>query len=227
MNLDKLKKQVIPTTDKDYLVFAIVHLVMLWQGHELIANISKSLLLPTLLIWTWPISAKLPWLRLGIFASWVGDVLLLKGEEELFFMLGLGSFLIAQIAYGYTFLKTDNKEKGLLRQKPLYALPVLVLAVAIYVYLYPTLGEMLIPVSIYVCAISFMVLSAINRRGFERKGSTVLIIAVFSFMLSDALLAINKFVMPIPRASVWIMLTYIMAQYGIAQSYWLAAKNPD
>lgn len=227
MILDKLKKHIIPTTDKDYLVFALVHLVMLWQGHELIANISKSLLLPTLLIWTWPISGKLPWLRVAIIASWLGDVLLLKGDEELFFMLGLGSFLIAQIAYGYTFLKTDGNKKGLLHKKPLYALPVVVLAVAIYVFLYPYLGEMLIPVSIYVCAISFMVLSAINRRGFERKGSTVLIIAVFSFMLSDTLLAVNKFVVEIPRASVWIMLTYIMAQYGIAKSYWLAAKNPD
>lgn len=227
MNLDQLRKRFVPSTDKDYLVFAIVHLVMLWQGHELIANVSKSLLLPTLLIWVWPISSKLPWLRLGIFASWVGDVLLLKGEDELFFMLGLGSFLIAQIAYGYTFLKTESNKQGLLRQKPLLALPVLILAVAIYAYLYPNLGEMLLPVSIYVLAITFMVLSAINRRGFESKGSTVLIIAVFSFMLSDTLLAVNKFVVEIPRASVWIMLTYILAQYGIARSYRLAAKNPD
>jgi len=226
MNTASLRKFLIPT-DKDFLLLALLHLFALWLGKEGVAMVTKSVLLPILLIWTWPITAKLPWLRLGIFASWVGDVLLIKGEEELFFMLGLGAFLIAQIAYGYTFLKSDSNEKGLIRQKPWLALPVVALAVAIYVYLYPTLGEMLIPVSIYVCAISFMVLSAINRRGFERKGSTVLIIAVFSFMLSDTLLAVNKFVIEIPRASVWIMLTYIMAQYGIAQSYWLAAKNPD
>lgn len=226
MNLAKLRKLIIPT-DKDFLVFALLHLFALWEGSEVVARVTKTLLLPILLIWTWPISSKLPWLRLAIFASWVGDVLLLKGEEELFFMLGLGSFLIAQIAYGYTFLKSDSNQKGLLREKPLLALAVLLLAVVIYVYLYPFLGEMLIPVSIYVCAITFMVLSAINRRGFESKGSTVLIIAVFSFMLSDTLLAVNKFAVEIPRASVWIMLTYIMAQYGIAQSYWLAAKNPD
>jgi uncharacterized membrane protein YhhN len=38
-----------------------------------------------------------------------------------------------------------------------------------------------------------------------------------SFLLSDALLAINKFVAPIPMAGFWVMLTYITAQYLIVK----------
>lgn len=221
-------KKYFKVTEKDFLVIGVIHLFLLWRGLDgAVVMVTKSFLLPILLLWTWPVTTKQPWLRVAMLASWLGDVLLLKDENELFFMLGLGAFLLAQLAYGTAFLKSAGTTPGLLRQKPLLALPVLVLAAAIFVYLYPYLGDMLLPVGIYVCAITFMVLSAINRRGFEQQGSTVLITAVFSFMLSDALLAVNKFVLPIPHASVWIMLTYMMAQYGIAQGCWLAVKQQE
>jgi uncharacterized membrane protein YhhN len=63
-----------------------------------------------------------------------------------------------------------------------------------------------------------MVLSAVNRlnRSGEKAGSWVLLGAM-SFLLSDALLAINKFVAPIPMAGLWVMLTYITAQYLIVK----------
>ncbi len=218
-------KKYFKVTEKDFLVIGVIHLFLLWRGLDgAVVMATKSVLLPILLIWTWPVTTKQPWLRVAMLASWLGDVLLLKENDALFFMLGLGAFLVAQLSYGTAFLKSDSATPGLLRQKPLLALPVLVLAGAFFVYLYSYLGEMLLPVAIYVCAISFMVLSAINRRAFDSKGSNVLIVAVLSFMLSDTLLAINKFVLPIPHASVWIMLTYMMAQYGIAQSYWLEIR---
>jgi len=77
---------------------------------------------------------------------------------------------------------------------------------------------MSIPVSIYVLAISSMVLSAVNRLQWagEKSGPWVLMGAL-SFLLSDALLAVNKFVDPVPLAGLWIMLTYITAQYLIVK----------
>jgi uncharacterized membrane protein YhhN len=49
-------------------------------------------------------------------------------------------------------------------------------------------------------------------------------------LLSDAILAVNKFVAPFPAASVLIMLTYMAAQFlivkGMVQSS-QAAANPN
>jgi uncharacterized membrane protein YhhN len=220
-------RKLIPRPDVDFLIVALAHLFALWNDYLFFSQATKAMLLPLLLFWMWPLTAKLPWLRFALVASWLGDLLLLKGEDEMFFMFGLGSFLMAQLAYAYAFSRSSDNKKGLLRQKPYLVLPVLVLAVAIYMYLQPHLGELFVPVSIYVMAITAMVLSAINRRGLAPKGSGVLIAAVFSFMLSDTLLAVDKFVVHIPYASVWIMLSYCLAQFGIARSYWLALKSPD
>lgn len=211
-----------PKPEVDFALLAFLQLFSLWNDIGWLAMASKALLMPCLLFWVWPFTANKGWLRLAMLASWLGDIWLLWGDKPAFFMLGLGSFLVAQLAYAYAFLQADNKNPGLLRQKPWLSLPVWTVAVFIFIYLHPYLGAMMLPVAIYVVAISLMVLSAINRAGFVSKGSLVLVLAVISFLLSDALLAIDKFVQPIPRASLWIMLSYMLAQFGIARSYWLA-----
>lgn len=223
----QILRKLMPRPDVDFWVVALAHLFALWNDYQWFAQVTKAMLLPLLLLWLWPFTDKMRWLRFALLASWLGDVLLIAADKELFFMLGLAAFLVAQLTYAYVFSQTTDKKKGLLWQKPYLALPVFAAAAGIYSYLYPHLGDMLVPVSIYVAAISLMVLSAINRRGFEPKGNNILIIAVSSFMLSDTLLAIDKFVTPLTYAPVWIMLTYILAQYGIARSFWLALKNPD
>jgi len=38
------------------------------------------------------------------------------------------------------------------------------------------------------------------------------------FMASDSLLAVNRFALPLPLASLWILDTYWAAQWGIASS---------
>lgn len=162
--------------------------------------------------------AEQRWMLVAMASSWLGDVLLIGGDRPDLFIAGLAAFLTAQLAYAATFSLSRERKKGLVISKPWYALPVLALAGAVYFYLYPNLGEMSIPVSIYVLAISSMVLSAINRLNWagEKSGLWVLLGAL-SFLLSDALLAVNKFVDPIPLAGVWIMLTYLTAQYLIVK----------
>jgi uncharacterized membrane protein YhhN len=184
---------------------------------------TKMLLLPLLIAFflqkTGPVRrTEQRWMLVAMLASWLGDVLLLGGDQPGLFMAGLAAFLTAQLAYAVTFSLSREKQKGLVISKPWYALPVLALAGAVYFYLYPHLGEMSIPVSIYVLAISSMVLSAVNRLQWagEKSGPWVLLGAL-SFLLSDALLAVNKFVDPVPLAGLWIMLTYITAQYLIVK----------
>ncbi len=210
-----------------FLLTAFLHLTALLGDLEVVVMVTKVLLMPLLIWWVWPFTSGRGFLRFAMFASWLGDVLLIRSEEPLFFMTGLGSFLLAQLSYATAFTKAETPKKGLLQIKPWLALPVLLIAVLIYGYISPSLGELRIPVSVYVGAITAMMLSAIHRRTRVPSGNTVLIFAALSFMVSDALLAVNKFVVPLPYASFWIMLTYILAQYGIAKSWQIGVRSRD
>lgn len=209
--------------ERIFLKVAALHLAFHLLEIPLGIPLTKVLLMPILAAFflqqTGPVRRiEQRWMLAAMAGSWLGDVLLIGGDRPGFFIAGLAAFLTAQLAYTVAFSLSPAHKKGLVLSKPWYALPVLALAGAVYFYLYPNLGGMSIPVSIYVLAISSMVLSAVNRLNSsgEKSGSWVLLGAL-SFLLSDALLAINKFVTPVPMAGFWVMLTYITAQYLIVK----------
>lgn len=196
-----------------------------WQG---LHAPTKALLLPLLAAWFYlraarPWKAGERWMVAGLVLSWIGDVLLIKGDEPVFFMTGLGSFLLAQLSYAQSFTKMPGNQPGLLFQKPLWTLPVLAVAVGMLWWLFPSLGDLKLPVTIYVGAICLMVLSALHF-GYRHPGGGWLVFGASCFMLSDALLAVNKFAFPIPQAGFWIMLTYGAAQYGLVRGATTTAR---
>lgn len=206
-----------------FLVMLALHLGSHLFGWQLLLAPSKSLLLPLLACWFYlrsgrPWRAGERWMAAGLALSWMGDVLLIKGNEPLFFMTGLGFFLLAQLSYAYGFTKMPGNQPKLLRENPLWALPVLAVAVGMLWWLFPSLGDLKLPVTIYVGAIGLMVLSALHF-GYRQPGGPWLVLGASCFMLSDALLAVNKFAFPIPQAGFWIMLTYGSAQYGLVRGF--------
>ena len=78
------------------------------------------------------------------------------------------------------------------------------------------LGDLLIPVIVYMSAILLMALTAFLRQGSVTKISYIFVfIGALFFIISDSLLALNKFYKPLPLANISIMLTYAMAQLFI------------
>ncbi len=204
----------------------VAHLLLLFIDQAALAATTKVLLLPLLMLM---LGAEL-WNRKIILAamlfSWIGDILLIQSEKPIFFMLGLGSFLIAQLSYGVGFLRRAGKtEPGVLKKQPIKVLPVLTLALLVYARLYPSLGDLVIPVTIYVGAITFMMLAAVHRGGFAPAGNKILVAGAMLFMLSDTLLAWNRFLEPVQYADFWVMLTYGLAQYGIAKSWQFKSQD--
>jgi uncharacterized membrane protein YhhN len=86
----------------------------------------------------------------------------------------------------------------------------------LFYYLHIGLGDMLIPVVIYMLVILTMATTAFLRRD---KVNTVSFNLVFIgsifFMLSDSILALDKFYKPIPFSNISIIITYAIAQYLI------------
>lgn len=159
-------------------------------------------------------------LILAIIFSCAGDTLLMFQHVNAdFFMFGLGAFLVSHIFYIFTYrqhqsLDASNELQGL--QKMRYAFPILLSGTGLVVILYSRLGGMKIPVLIYAIVLTAMVLVALFRFGKTNTSSFAMVFGgAILFMISDSLIAINKFLEPLQMAGLWIMITYIAAQYLI------------
>jgi uncharacterized membrane protein YhhN len=156
----------------------------------------------------------------ALIFSWGGDVLLM-GTGDLYFMLGLGSFLLAHVFYIFTFRQFRNEyETNALQglQRIRFAFPIILFGTGLVIILYPNLGGLTVPVLIYAGVLTVMVLNALFRFGRTNASSFAYVFGgAILFMISDSILAINKFLEPIEGGGIWIMLTYIAAQFSIVK----------
>lgn len=146
--------------------------------------------------------------------SALGD-LLLALEFSNSFVYGLGAFLLAQLIYAGNFLRAADFRS---RRTALRGVPVLIAATLLARVLLPAAGELSAAALAYLLAIVTMALSAAAHRG----DSALLFAGAVLFMASDALIALNKFIAPLPLAGPAIMFTYYGAQlallYGLARA---------
>ena len=149
--------------------------------------------------------------------SWIGDIILqLTQFNESFFLLGLGSFLITQLIYMVAFFITPGKN-SLFFKRFYLIVPVMLYGWGILSLLSDGLGDMKLPVIIYTLVILSMLLAAINREKKVNRQSYLLVLAgAILFILSDSLIAINRFEQPFEGARIAIMSSYVTAQYLIA-----------
>lgn len=146
------------------------------------------------------------WLQGALVFSLLGDIIL-ELPHILPFALGLGCFLIAHLMYIRTFLAPPI-------QKLWWPIaPITLYCGILFWYMLPNLGPLLVPVFIYVLVIAMMLWSA-HVFSYTHKNPLPLIGAVL-FVLSDSLIAINKFITPFSQARYVIIITYWLAQYLI------------
>ncbi|MBS7232657.1 lysoplasmalogenase [Flavobacterium psychroterrae] len=205
---------------KIYIVFSIVYLIVLFRGNENLDLFLKPALIPLLGFGVY-FHRKFPSRKIllaGLLFSWIGDVILLFADiAEIYFILGLVCFLIAHLSYCVLFNKQISGEIHF--NKVLFALGSLLIAgylIGMVSFLMPKLGDLKIPVIVYAAVISTMVLFAFNGYLIWKKpGALYVFLGASIFVLSDSILAINKFHAPIEKSVFFIMLTYLVAQYLI------------
>jgi len=87
-----------------------------------------------------------------------------------------------------------------------------------FMYLRPNLGEMILPVMAYMAILIGMNIAALNRyKKVNDRSFWLVMLGALLFLISDSILAINKFDHLINNAGVYIMFTYLLAQYLIVQ----------
>jgi sterol desaturase/sphingolipid hydroxylase (fatty acid hydroxylase superfamily)/uncharacterized membrane protein YhhN len=152
-------------------------------------------------------SKAFAWLATALVCALAGDVFLML---EGFFIHGLVAFLLGHLAYVALF----RQPTPWLASKPAWALCAAIGA-GVYGFLWfnglPT--AMRAPVAVYVMAIVVMGAVAIGRAVWLGDGpSRMVATGAALFMVSDATLAINRFVSPLPHEAIWVLGTYCAAQ---------------
>ncbi|WP_200843509.1 lysoplasmalogenase [Pantoea sp. 18069] len=151
------------------------------------------------------------WLLLAaLAASLAGDVLLmLRG----LFIPGLAAFLLAHLCYIALF--KQGQRWFALRSALAFAL---LLAAAMYTFLWQggLPAALRLPVAAYVLVIALMAAQAWGRwheaAAADRPAALLVALGACSFMLSDSLLATNRFVQPLPWAQLAVLSSYYLAQ---------------
>jgi uncharacterized membrane protein YhhN len=204
-------------------VSAIINSLAVFFEIRWLEYIFKPLTLILLILWFYlklpPEKPVLAWIIIvGLIFSLMGDIfLVLPGD---WFLAGLVAFLIAQVAYVFGF-----NVGGVQVQLPSLLIALIILAIATPVYVQLRNGlqasgseGLLLPVTIYVIIISIMVWSAggsFFRDDWQRQAAMLITIGAGFFFLSDAILAWNRFVESIPHGSLFVIVTYHIAQYLI------------
>ena len=203
-----------------WLILFIASVVTLFVGilvdMQMLYLTAKPLLMITLLLYFISASRGYPSWRFYVMAalvfSWGGDVFLMLDNM---FTAGLASFLVAHIFYITAYQKTGAASGEL---KPLDIMKFVLFGAVVMWLLYPGLGGMLLSVLAYMVVLLSMGIWAHKRRGATTAVSFTLVSAgAMLFVISDGLIAINKFAFEIPAERILVMSTYISAQYLIVQ----------
>ncbi len=204
-----------------YAAVAVANVVAEALGATTAMTATKALLMPLLLAWLLVTirrgeaaagRAPLTWLAIGLVFAWFGD-LLLSGDGDLFFMAGIGAFLVMQVCYIAAFTRVPGP--GLVRAWKIAALPYVVVWIGVNALVSAGVGDLRIPVLVYSAVLVLMSLAALDLviRVPQRLGWRIAIGALL-FVVSDALIALTAFG-PLSESRAWsvvIMTTYIVAQ---------------
>ena len=153
------------------------------------------------------------WIAAGLVASLAGDILLMLPPGR--FVLGLVAFLMAHLCY----IRAFASDGAGVRAPLLPGIPVFVTACALLAYLWPSLGAMRVPVACYVATIAVMSWQALARWQVRRsRDAAFAAVGSLFFLVSDAALAIDRFVASYPSAVFVVLGTYYAAQWGLTIS---------
>lgn len=179
---------------------------------------------------TYPLPVR--WLFFGMVFALAGDIFLMIREVDLF-AAGLGAFLVMQVCYSLAFVKSIHSGGHTVGIQSLWlkAIPFLIYVAGFLIVLRPVfvqnpaLSPIWWPLVIYALCLGTMGFQATQRQGLPYYSQVVT--GALLFIFSDSVIAINKFLSPIPEAPWLIMTTYAAAQYLIVTGMTRACLTPQ
>jgi len=177
---------------------------------------AKPLLMVMLLLYfvtstqTYPAWRNL--VTMALVFSWAGDVFLISGD---WFVAGLASFLVAHVFYIAAYQKTGAASGSL---QPLAVAVFALFGICLMWFIHPGLNDLQAPVFLYALVLLGMGVWAFKRKdGTNGESFRLVASGAVLFVMSDSLIALNRFAFAIPAERILVMSIYLTAQYLIVQ----------
>lgn len=206
------------------LIFMVLYLLLLPFIHYPWTTLLKPIPIILLMLLTTHVQPKRQiekiFLILALGFSALGDIsLTFPGSDAL--SMGILAFMVTHCSYICLFLKKGHFQK----RRIIAFLPILLLILAFFSYIWPYLGNMKIPVAIYICLLGTMLLCSFQVHQYVLligSGATL-------FLFSDCILALGQFA-GIANITLFVMLLYYSAQLlitlGIMSAWAKEAGSP-
>ena len=205
-----------------FAVASIVHVTAIFLRKEKLRKISKVFIIPPLLAaYITGAENQLLFVIPALVLGWIGDVLLLRIRNRVYFQLGLVSFLLGHICYIITFIEClglfGSGGAGRLNMAAIVVMVPLAIigGGAAFRFVKPS-KDMIFPVLLYMIVIEIMLLFSLEVLLSYRSFAGILIFSgALCFLVSDTILAYFTFRKLKRLGAVLIMVFYILAQTGI------------
>lgn len=203
-----------------FLLAAAVDLAGVLAGLDTLHLVAKPLLMPLLAGYA-AVRGGPRLLIAALLFGWGGDVFLLA-DNDLAFLLGMGSFAVGHVCYLTLFGRGRGRGRGHARTRASLAAGIAyaVVLVVFLVLIWPDLpAELRAPLTGYSLLLTAMAWRAGVLGRYAAAGGAL-------FLLSDALIAMGIAEWPrLPAPDFWVMLTYIAAQFLLALGVLTAART--
>lgn len=211
-----------------FLAILLLHCGFIYLEMSSFRVLTKLLLLPVLMGWLYVGEGKTsPVLYLGLFFSFLGDLLLTR-SGEVFFLLGMLAFIGTHLCNSWFFYRLQKGYSGKARNLVLAFIVLVLVSGQIFYYLNDQLGTFRVPILVYmviICTMAVLATQTLVNPTVQKIAVTCFIPGAALFVLSDGLLAINKFALHNRWADMGVMLTYGMAQYFLVQGFAAYARS--
>jgi uncharacterized membrane protein YhhN len=210
-----------------YLTVVALHLPpgMELTGHWILQppfKASMALLLTAAAV-AHPIVRERRWLMPALLLSATGDWLLAIPWWTLSFVLGLAAFLLAHLCFLAALLPLAANTRP---PRPRIAAAVLIClaAISLLVWFWPHLGrdKLTLPVTVYIVVLTAMVCTAL----LARLPTIWTAVGAVCFVVSDAMIAIGRFILENEALAVPIWWSYAAAQILITAGFFFGREEP-
>lgn len=213
-------------TEPIFILLLLLHCCSIWAEWYVLSVITKLLLVPYLIFGIYffgrnkkrPVA---PLTILALFFSFIGDLALsFSGNSA--FLTGMGAFMLTHICNSVYFRKLQQNSPVTIHTRILPGIIMLVIAAGIFILLAPYLGKLTFPIIVYMFLISVMAVLATGTaeaKQIKQIGRRCFIPGAFLFVVSDSILAVNRFLLHDTTMAVLVMLTYGMAQFFLVRGY--------
>ncbi|MES2329872.1 MAG: lysoplasmalogenase [Bacteroidota bacterium] len=211
-----------------FALILLLHCLFIYLGMNDLRNLSKFLLIPLLILYLFALAGEKagPLVYCGLLFSFAGDLLLSRSGET-FFLLGMLAFIGTHVCNSVYFFRLQKEQKGNGNLVLVSIFLLAALSAFVFRLLQPHLGSFQWPILFYMFIISLMAVLATrsaNNSSVKHIALRCFIPGAAFFVLSDAALAMNKFLWHEPLVDIAVMLSYGAAQYCLVRGF---AKVPE